>query len=69
MLDTYPTQIETNQVDELLSDIVNIYILKMSTLALKELTVNRNSKAALDALVAVRFGCTQFKQPKQLIYQ
>jgi hypothetical protein len=59
--ETYPPQIETGPVDELLSDIVNIYLLKMSTQALKELTSNKNSKAALDALVAIRFGLTQFK--------
>ena len=52
-----------------MSDIVNIYILRMCTMALKEIVQNKNSKAALDALIAVRFGCTQFKQQKALIYQ
>lgn len=51
-----------------MSDIVNIYILRMCTTALSEISVNKNSKGSLDAMVAVRFGCTQFKQQKALIY-
>jgi hypothetical protein len=51
-----------------MSDIVNIYILRMCTTALREISVNKNSKGSLDAMVAVRFGCTQFKQQKALIY-
>ena len=58
-----------------MSDVVNIYILRMCTQVLKEIVVNKNAKAALDALVAIRFGCTQFingsphfKPQKTLVY-
>jgi hypothetical protein len=51
-----------------MADIINVFILRMCTQVLKEISVTKNSKAALDAMVAVRFGCTQFKQPKELVY-
>jgi len=41
-----------------MADVVNIYILRMCTQVVKEIVVNKNAKAALDALVAIRFGCT-----------
>lgn len=58
-----------------MADLVNIYILRMCTQVVKEIVVNKNAKAALDALVAIRFGCTQFiigstqfKPQKTLVY-
>ena len=71
LLENYPAQADkdTKSIDELMSDVVNIYILRMCTQVLKEIVVNKNAKAALDALVAIRFGCTQFKLQKELVYQ
>ena len=58
-----------------MADVVNIYILRMCTQVVKEIVINKNAKAALDALVAIRFGCTQFisvtthfKPQKTLVY-
>ena len=41
-----------------MADVINIYILRMCTQVVKEFEVNKNAKTALDALVAIRFGCT-----------
>ena len=68
LLESFPPSIDTNQVDGLLQDIVSVFVLRMSTQAFIEVQANKNFKAALDAMIAVRFGCTQFKQPKEIVY-
>lgn len=59
--EVHPDSPATNDVDNFIMELLNVFVLKMCTQAYKEIVVNKNAKSALDALVACRFGCCQFK--------